>query len=57
MHTHTIHLEQDALLIRSACRVDATDYEREKDSESPIFLCNKADWDTGASVTVISKSR
>lgn len=54
MAKFTAPLGYDCLRISTPCKVDATDYE--KSSEMPdILQCSRADWDTGATVTVISE--
>lgn len=47
-------LDYDCLRVYTPCVVDANDYERTSDERTEV-LCDKAVWDTGASVTVISE--
>lgn len=47
-------LDYDCLRISTPCVIDAKDYECTSDGHA-VVLCEKAVWDTGASVTVISE--
>ncbi len=48
-------LEYDCLRVCTSCVVDAKEYEKFK--EAPEYVeCTRADWDTGATVTIISES-
>lgn len=54
MQKFTIPIGYDCLRISTPCMVDATEYEKDKNLPDTL-QCNKADWDTGATVTVISE--
>lgn len=47
-------LEYDCLRVSTACTIDATGYEK-SDGHPSTWKCDRADWDTGATVTVISE--
>lgn len=47
-------LGYDCLRISTPCIIDAKDYERVPNSPAQV-LCDRADWDTGATVSVISE--
>lgn len=47
-------LGYDCLRVSTPCVVDATDYETKVGSPL-VITCNRADWDTGATTTIISE--
>ena len=47
-------LDFDCLRVSTPCIVDAKDYERVPGSPTQVY-CDRADWDTGATVSVISE--
>ena len=49
-----ISLGYDCLRVSTSCTIDAHGYE--KDLQTPETIdCDRADWDSGATVTVISE--